>query len=405
MKTQSASKSNRPSAAKQKARGRSLAVSGLLAILLLPYQLLSQTEPSALVDFQSTDKGFLLPRMTQTERDAIASPATGLIIYNTTANCLQINGGSPSAPLWISLGFTGTVSALNCGAVAVAGTAFSGKAAAGVSVSVPYTGGNGGSHPGQTVASTGVTGLMATLAAGSFASGTGNLVFTISGTPDTHGTASFALAIGGQGCVYNLAVAACGAYVAPNVWKNFMCHNLGAENTAADPFTPGWEIIGGYWQWGRPAMAAPGPWGPDNFRTNEGPVSGWNLTSASNGSWSDVTKTANDPCPAGFRLPTKAQWDGVLANNTQSIAGGGWYSPSSSQYGSGRLFGPYLMLPATGYRTSNDGELFNRGAIGNYWVTTVNGSFDAWNLEFDLFGATMKLNNRRNGFSLRCIAE
>lgn len=39
---------------------------------------------SASVQIDSTTRGFLLPRMTTTQRNAIASPATGLMIYNTT---------------------------------------------------------------------------------------------------------------------------------------------------------------------------------------------------------------------------------------------------------------------------------------------------------------------------------
>jgi hypothetical protein len=38
---------------------------------------------SAMLDVQSTDKGLLIPRMTQAERNAIASPATGLLIFQT----------------------------------------------------------------------------------------------------------------------------------------------------------------------------------------------------------------------------------------------------------------------------------------------------------------------------------
>lgn len=41
---------------------------------------------SAILDLTSTSGGFLLPRMTSTQRDAIASPATGLLVYNTTDN-------------------------------------------------------------------------------------------------------------------------------------------------------------------------------------------------------------------------------------------------------------------------------------------------------------------------------
>ena len=43
----------------------------------------SQPDASAMVDIKSTDKGILIPRMTQTQRDAIASPAAGLMIYQT----------------------------------------------------------------------------------------------------------------------------------------------------------------------------------------------------------------------------------------------------------------------------------------------------------------------------------
>ncbi len=43
----------------------------------------SQPDNSAMLDVKSTDKGILIPRMTQAQRDAIASPATGLMIYQT----------------------------------------------------------------------------------------------------------------------------------------------------------------------------------------------------------------------------------------------------------------------------------------------------------------------------------
>jgi hypothetical protein len=45
---------------------------------------------SALLDVSSTTKGFLPPRMTTTQRDAISSPAAGLVIYNTTTSKLQV---------------------------------------------------------------------------------------------------------------------------------------------------------------------------------------------------------------------------------------------------------------------------------------------------------------------------
>lgn len=44
----------------------------------------ADTSLSALVIMSSTTKGLLVPRMTTTQRNAIVSPATGLLIYNTT---------------------------------------------------------------------------------------------------------------------------------------------------------------------------------------------------------------------------------------------------------------------------------------------------------------------------------
>jgi len=45
--------------------------------------------PSAQLDVVSTTKGLLPPRMTTTQRNAISSPASGLVIFNTTTNSLE----------------------------------------------------------------------------------------------------------------------------------------------------------------------------------------------------------------------------------------------------------------------------------------------------------------------------
>ena len=46
-------------------------------------------DDSAILDVVSTEKGFLPPRMTTAQRDAIANPANSLVIYNTSDDCLQ----------------------------------------------------------------------------------------------------------------------------------------------------------------------------------------------------------------------------------------------------------------------------------------------------------------------------
>ena len=54
---------------------------------------------SAILDLTSRSKGFLPPRMTNTEMNAIASPAAGLVVYDVTNNKLTVYNGSTWAPL------------------------------------------------------------------------------------------------------------------------------------------------------------------------------------------------------------------------------------------------------------------------------------------------------------------
>lgn len=49
--------------------------------------------PSAILELNSTTKGFLLPRMTSTERLAISSPATGLQVYDITEDRIFLFDG------------------------------------------------------------------------------------------------------------------------------------------------------------------------------------------------------------------------------------------------------------------------------------------------------------------------
>lgn len=54
----------------------------------------STPHSSALADFVSTSKAFYPPRMTEVQRDAIASPQSGAVIYNTTTLVLNYYNGS-----------------------------------------------------------------------------------------------------------------------------------------------------------------------------------------------------------------------------------------------------------------------------------------------------------------------
>jgi hypothetical protein len=47
-------------------------------------------DAKAALTVTSTTKGFLPPRMTTAQRDAITSPTAGLVLYNSTTNKLQV---------------------------------------------------------------------------------------------------------------------------------------------------------------------------------------------------------------------------------------------------------------------------------------------------------------------------
>lgn len=73
--------------------------------------------PSAVLDVSSTTQGALVPRMTIAQRNAIVSPAEGLIIYNLDCKDLNIYNGTN----WIGLTLSPTTALTATG---VAGTSF-----------------------------------------------------------------------------------------------------------------------------------------------------------------------------------------------------------------------------------------------------------------------------------------
>ena len=127
-----------------------------LAALLLaaPHLAQAQTTPtgavgigttapdaSAALDVTSTSKGLLPPRLTQVQRDAIASPAAGLTIYNTTTGGLNTFDGTK----WVALLFTNTYQTTNEVVFAYTGAAQTYTVPAGVtSLLVDMAGAAGG---------------------------------------------------------------------------------------------------------------------------------------------------------------------------------------------------------------------------------------------------------------------
>ena len=79
----------------------------LIAILLLSLNVIGQSnvgigtavpDPTSILDLTSTSKGFLAPRLSTAQRTAIASPAPGLLVYDTNIGCYFYFNGA-----WTSL--------------------------------------------------------------------------------------------------------------------------------------------------------------------------------------------------------------------------------------------------------------------------------------------------------------
>jgi hypothetical protein len=61
-------------------------------------------DPSSMLDVVSTTKGVLVPRMVASQRTAIASPATGLLVFQTDGTPgFYYNAGTPGSPNWVLL--------------------------------------------------------------------------------------------------------------------------------------------------------------------------------------------------------------------------------------------------------------------------------------------------------------
>ena len=222
----------------------------------------------------------------------------------------------------------------------------------------------------------------------------------------------------------------CGAYIAPGVWKEFMCHNLGADQSA-DPFTPSWKLNGHYYQWGwgpgcaayddvdapNPCTSAPntikaGPLNGGSGGDNIGTIrSYWYGNSAiPKGLWSNDPniKTANDPCPEGYKVPTEAQWQAVINNNTITQVGN--FFDSSTNYSAGANVGDRMYIPAAGYAGKDSGQNVARGYSLRYWSTTHNqnaGDPGSARLLKSWGSASVSIGNETvtRGISIRCIAQ
>lgn len=197
----------------------------------------------------------------------------------------------------------------------------------------------------------------------------------------------------------------CGAYTtSKSIWKEFMCHNLGAD-TSVDPFTMNDKRLhGDVYQYGQ---SQPSWYGPNAATPDTKNSSVWfSSTNLSSKLW-NASKNANDPCPTGYRVPSIAELTGLAANNTVTNMGT-WATNTlcTTCFGGGKKIGDYLFLPASG--SMYNGGIEFRGVYGRYWSHSMNGNLGKF-LDFSQSkfesGQSDKGLSRAYGFAVRCIKE
>jgi uncharacterized protein (TIGR02145 family) len=124
------------------------------------------------------------------------------------------------------------------------------------------------------------------------------------------------------------------------------------------------------------------------FITNPGNTiySDW-ITPKNDNLWQGVNGI-NNPCPAGFRIPTQAEWEAEIQT---------WSSRNATG-----AFASILKLPPAGKR-QYDGVLSTDNVSAYYWTSNISQT-QVFSMNFTSSGAyTTNAYPRVNGYSCRCI--
>ena len=152
------------------------------------------------------------------------------------------------------------------------------------------------------------------------------------------------------------------------------------------------ESYGMFYQWNSKVG-----WKHSDPLTAVGGTSTWNPSW--NGNGAAAWEKANDPCPAGWRMPSGVELEALIAAGYTAKTVNGI---SGMEFGKGSNT---IFLPSAGEREDEEGRLKSVGTMGNYWSNARSGDEIAYYLNF--FSSNTKVlttNYRARGLSCRCVA-
>ena len=137
-------------------------------------------------------------------------------------------------------------------------------------------------------------------------------------------------------------------------------------------------------------------------------VTGWDSNTPTGDTW----EKANDPSPAGWRVPTLDEIKALLDTDKVAIKWIGEYGVNGTKF-TDKTSGKSIFLPAAGFGDFTDGRWRNLSASGSYWSNKQRGSDNnhAYGIiigddGMGLYGAHLYDQNiKSSGFSVRPVAE
>lgn len=192
----------------------------------------------------------------------------------------------------------------------------------------------------------------------------------------------------------------------PLTGKTWMDRNLGADRAAISSTDEG--AFGDLYQWGRAADGhqSRNSYASNAISTTSTPGHGYFITSSEDFEYDWLTLRIdtlwqgvngyNNPCPSGYRLPSKAEWDAEINS---------WESKDTIGANNS-----VLKLTVGGYR-SEHGVITHIGRLGPYWSSTVARTPTnlVGNYSYALYLSSNQIstsrNRRVNGASVRCIKD